>query len=148
MALKPHLLAFDTNYRPLLSSAQALLSLGWNGDATALKAQGVPIEYVVPTEGSQIWEDDWAIAAVSSHPEIAHDFLNFVLRPEVAAREALYTRYATGNQSALALLDGSIRTDRSTYPPKGVIEKLEAGLPLDPGEKRMREQLWQEIRET
>ena len=105
LGLKRHLLAFDTNYRPLLASGDAALSLGWNGDAAALKAQGVPIEYVVHQEGSQIWEDDWAIAAAALHPVTAHDFLNFLLRPDIAAQEALYTRYATGNESALALLD-------------------------------------------
>ena len=73
-------------------------------------AQGVPIQYVVPEEGSQIWEDDWAIAADSLSPDAAHEFLNFLLRPDVAAQEALYTRYATGNESALALLDASVRS--------------------------------------
>lgn len=38
LALKRHLLACDTNYRPLLASGGAALSLGWNGDAAALKA--------------------------------------------------------------------------------------------------------------
>jgi len=103
--LKPHLLAFDTNYKPLLASGDAWLSLGWNGDAAVLIAQGLPIKYVVPSEGSQIWEDDWAISTDSPHPELAHAFLNFVLRPDVAAQEARNTRYATGNRSALSLLD-------------------------------------------
>src|SRR5919108_4443055 len=63
LVLKPHLLSFETNYKPLLASGKACLSLGWNGDAAALIAQGIPIRYVVPREGSQIWEDDWAISA-------------------------------------------------------------------------------------
>src|SRR5919108_4880810 len=57
LKLKRHLLAFETNYKPLLASGKACLSLGWNGDAAALIAQGIPIRYVVPREGSQIWED-------------------------------------------------------------------------------------------
>jgi spermidine/putrescine transport system substrate-binding protein len=56
--LTPHVRAFETNYRPLLASGKACLSLGWNGDAAALQAQGLPVRYVVPAEGSQIWEDD------------------------------------------------------------------------------------------
>ena len=51
LQLKPHLLAFETNYKPLLASGEACLSLGWNGDAAALIAQGVPIHYIVPSEG-------------------------------------------------------------------------------------------------
>ena len=146
LKLKPHLLCFETNYRPLLASGEAWLSLGWNGDAGALKAQGIPVEYVVPSEGSQIWEDDWAIAADAPHAEAAHAFLNFVLRPEVAMQEAMYTRYATGNRSARALLSEDLRNDRSTYPPSILIEKLEAGMPLHAEGQRRRKSLWDEVR--
>ena len=144
--LKPHLLAFETNYKPLLISGEAYMALGWNGDAAALSAQGLPITYVVPSEGSQIWEDDWAIAADAPNPELAHTFLNFVMRPEVAAQEARYTRYATGNRLALALLDDEMRNDSSTYPPEAVLQKLEAGMPLDEAGQKRRDELWQEVR--
>ena len=144
--LKPHLLAFETNYKPLLISGEACMALGWNGDAAVLSAQDVPIKYVVPNEGSQIWEDDWAIAADAANPELAHTFLNFVMRPEVAAQEARYTRYATGNRSALALLDDEMRNDPSTYPPDDILQKLEAGMPLDADGQKRREELWKEVR--
>ena len=146
LKLKPHLLAFETNYKPLFASGEAWLALGWNGDAAALIAQGVPIRYVVPSEGSQIWEDDWAIAADAPHAELAHLFLNFVSRPEVAAQEARYTRYATGNHSAWTLLDEDMRNDPSTYPPQELIIKLEAGMPLDAESQLRRDTLWKEVR--
>lgn len=144
--LKPHLLAFETNYKPLLISGDACMALGWNGDAAALTAQGVPIKYVVPGEGSQVWEDDWAIAADAANPELAHTFLNFVMRPEVAAQEARYTRYATGNHSALALLNDEMRNDPSTYPPEAIVQKLEAGMPLDEDGQKRRDELWKVVR--
>lgn len=146
LRLKPHLHSFDTNYRPLLASSAACLSLGWNGDAAALNAQGVSVHYVLPSEGSQTWEDDWAIAADAPHPETAHTFLNFVLRPEIAAQEARYTGYATGNRVALTMLDEAVRTDSSIYPSAEVRQKLESGMPLDADGSRRREVLWQEIR--
>jgi len=111
-----------------------------------LIAQGVPVQYVIPSEGSQIWEDDWAIAADAPNPELAHTFLNFVLRPEVAAQEARYTRYATGNRSALELLDEEMRNDPSTYPPQELLAKLESGMPIDTEGQKRRAELWKEIR--
>ena len=146
LKLKPHLLAFETNYKPLLISGEACLALGWNGDAAALIAQDVPIRYVVPSEGSQIWEDDWSIAVDAPNPDLAHAFLNFVLRPEVAAQEARYTRYATGNRAALELLDKEMRHDPSTYPPEEILQKLEAGMPIDEEGQKRREELWREVR--
>ncbi|HEX8993410.1 MAG TPA: spermidine/putrescine ABC transporter substrate-binding protein [Anaerolineales bacterium] len=147
LRLKPHLLRFETNYRPLLASGEAWLSLGWNGDAAALKTEGIPVWYVIPSEGSQIWEDDWAIAAGAPNPAAAHAFLDFLLRPDIAAREARYTRYATGNRSALALLDDATRSDPSTYPPDELIRKLEAGMPLAADARQRRKALWEEVRQ-
>ena len=146
LRIKPHLFKFETDYKPLLASGEICMALGWNGDATALNARGIPVKYIVPTEGSQIWEDDWAIAANAPNPEAAHLFLNFVLRPEIAAQEARYTRYATGNRSAFALLDDEIRNDRSTYPSEDVLTKLEAGMPLDDDGQTRREVLWRELK--
>jgi len=86
------------------------------------------------------------MAAAAPNPELAHAFLNFAMRPEVAAQEARYTRYATGNRAALALLDEEMRKDQSTYPPAEVLQKLEAGMPLDAEGQMRREQLWKELR--
>lgn len=144
--LKPHLHAFETDYRPLLAAADAVMSLGWNGDAAVLQAEGVPVRYIIPCEGSQIWEDDWSIAAGARNPDAAYTFLDFVMRPEIAAQEARYTRYATGNRAALALLDASLQSDPATYPPTEVLSRLEPGLPLDPNGAARREALWKEVR--
>lgn len=144
--LKPHLLAFETNYKPLLISGETCMALGWNGDAAALIAQDIPIKYVIPNEGSQIWEDDWAIAEHALNSELAHAFLNFVMRPEIAAHEARYTRYATGNRAALELLDDEMRKDPSTYPPDEILQKLEVGMPLDEDGQKRREDVWNEVK--
>jgi spermidine/putrescine transport system substrate-binding protein len=146
LRLEPCLRAFETNYKPLLASGEACLALGWNGDAAALRAEAVPIRYVVPSEGSQIWEDDWAIAKSAPQLELAHLFLDFVLRPDVAAQEARYTRYATGNRLALGLLEDQVRNDPSTYPPDEVLRKLEAGAPVDPESQKRRDDLWADVR--
>ena len=146
LKLKPHLLAFETNYKPLIATGKACLALGWNGDAAALIAQDVSIQYVIPSEGSQIWEDDWAIAADAPNSELAHAFLNYVLRPEIAAQEACYTRYATGIHSAMALLDDEMRNDPSIYPPQELIERLEPGMPIDAEGQKRRAELWEELR--
>jgi spermidine/putrescine-binding protein len=146
LRLRSHLYAFETNYRPLLAAGDVDLALGWNGDAVALDAEGVPVQYVVPSEGSQIWEDDWAIAADAPHPEAALAFLDFVLRPDVAAQEACYTRYATGNRAAFALLDEQMRNNPSIYPSEEIVQKLEPGLPLDAEGVRRRDVVWKEVR--
>lgn len=146
LELKPHLLAFETNYKSLLASGTACLSLGWNGDASTLRSQGLPIEYVLPTEGSQMWEDDWAVSRHAPDPGSAHLFINFMLRPDIAAQEVLYTRYATANRTALALLGDSVREDQAIYPPPEALARLDPPGSLDRLGFERRAALWQEIR--
>jgi len=45
-------------------------------------------------------------------------------------------------------LTDDIRDDPSTYPPDEVLQKLEAGMPLDAEGNRRREELWREVRKT
>lgn len=146
VALAQVLLAFTTDYRPMLASGEAWMSLGWNGDAAALRQEGVPIAYILPVEGSQIWEDDWAVAAESTRVDEAHAFLDYLLRPEVAAQEAVYTGYATPNRNALKLLPREIREDPSRYPGPDVRSRLEAGRPHSPEGHTRRKALWEAIR--
>jgi spermidine/putrescine transport system substrate-binding protein len=146
--LRPHLHSFETNYRPLLTSGEVVLALGWNGDASALKAAGIPIHYVVPEEGSQIWEDDWAIAAGAPNLDLAYAFLEYVLDPAIAAQEARYTGYATGNHVAFDLLPAEVKNDPSTYPAAGVLGKLESGMPLGAEGDQRRAALWEAVRKS
>ena len=146
--LLPHLLSFTSDYRPLWQSGQAWLSLGWNGDAIALQQEGLPVTYIIPEEGSQIWEDDWAIAKRSREPEAAHRFLDFVLRPDIAAEEALYTGYATPNREALDRLPAARRDDPVIYPPADVLARLERGIALDPAARELRAAIWSTVRQA
>ncbi len=147
LRLRPTIGYFETGYRPLLEAGQVVLALGWNGDAASLKAAGLPLAYVIPEEGSQIWEVDWAIAAKAANSEAAHKFIDYQLRPEVAAREAAYTHYATPNASAFKQLEAHLRTDPATYPSKAVMARLEYGMPLTADGTRRRAALWAEFRD-
>ncbi len=146
LRLKPHLLAFETNYKPLLASGAACLSLGWNGDAATLMAQGLPIRFVIPLEGSQIWEDDWAVPRAAPDVGTAHLFINFMLRPDIAAQEARYTHYATPNRTAISLLDEDVRGDPAIFPEPDVLSRLESAGSLDYEHMQRRIALWKEIR--
>jgi len=138
--------AFSTDYKPLLIDGEVDIALGWNGDAAVLAAQGIPIRYVLPREGSQIWEDDWCIADGSSDTDQAHAFLDFTLRPGIAAQEALYTGYATPNRTAWAMLPDSVRNNPAIYPSPELLDRLEPGIPHSSSSTQRRAERWDEIR--
>jgi spermidine/putrescine-binding protein len=75
----------------------------WSGDTTQAKAEESKIEYVIPKEGSTLQTDSLLIPASAPHKRAAHEFMNFILRPEIAAGISDATGYGTPVAPAMAL---------------------------------------------
>ena len=93
-------------------------------DRAAEAGQGHVIRYSIPSEGTIIWFDAMAIPNDAPHPENAHVFLNFLQRPDVAAANSNFIKYANGNAAAFQLIDEAVRADPAIYPPAEVKAKL------------------------
>ena len=146
MTLKPHLLSItSTEYITLMQSGQALLSLGWNGDFFAVQTKQPKVVYVVPSEGSELWMDNWCILKSAPDPVAAHAFLNYFMDPHVAAKEISITYYAQCISAAQPYIDPTILSNPSIYPAASVVDKLEAQKALGEGQ-RLRDQIWTEFK--
>ena len=88
----------------------------WNGEAYMARQENPAIEYIYPDEGVILWLDSLVIPANARHVENAHQFIDFILRPEVAAGISKEIGYASPNLAAVATLDEDVRNDRSVYP--------------------------------
>jgi spermidine/putrescine transport system substrate-binding protein len=85
------------------------------------------IEFVIPKEGGTIWMDNLAILADSPNAYTAHVFINYLLRPEVAARNAEYVGYLSPNKDAVPLLSEEVRAlyAEGFAPDAATLERLE-----------------------
>ena len=63
------------------------------------------VGYVIPKEGALKWFDLFAIPADAPHPDNAHKFIDFMMRPDIAAANTNYVFYASGNKAALEFVD-------------------------------------------
>jgi spermidine/putrescine-binding protein len=146
MELKPHLLSItSTQYIDLMQKGQAILSLGWNGDFFAVQTKQPKVVYIVPSEGSELWMDNWSILKTAPDPVAAHAFLNFLMDPHVAAKEISVTYYAQCISAAKPYIDPAILNNSSIYPSASVIDKLEAQKALGDGQ-RLRDEIWTEFK--
>jgi putrescine transport system substrate-binding protein len=84
----------------------------------------VDLRYVIPREGAVLWFDTLAIPADAPHPDEAHAFIDFLMRADIAARNANYVHQATVNAAALPMIDPALRNDPSVYPPAEVLPRL------------------------
>jgi len=143
MELRPHVGGITSDYYSTFQEGAAVLGIGWNGDAYQLQtAYQTPVQFVIPAEGSFIWEDNWCIAATALHPRNAHAFINYLLRPEVALVEFNYIGYGTAVAGVAQFLPESIRTNPTLYPPANVLNRLERSGRRTADDLQRRDGIW------
>jgi putrescine transport system substrate-binding protein len=127
-----------------LPNREVCVAMSWSGDYAVARERsaeaGVEIDlaYTVPAEGSVFWFDGLFIPADAPHPENAHRFIDFILRPEVIAAISNQTRYANAIPGSRRLLEPEILADPAIYPTEEVIQRLQLTHTLPPKIERLR----------
>ncbi|MFC6488018.1 polyamine ABC transporter substrate-binding protein [Nitratireductor sp. GCM10026969] len=152
LSVRPYIRKFHSSeYINALANGDICLAVGWSGDVfqardrAAEAGQGVEIAYSIPKEGAQMWFDQMAIPADAPHPEEAHEFINYIMRPEVIAKASNYVYYANGNEASQELLDPEVVEDPAVYPDAESLEKLYTTTPYDPRTQRLVTRLWTRV---
>jgi len=135
-----------------LGAGDLCVVLGWSTEV--LKAiqiaadmhNGVEIGFIVPKEGTSMWVDVFAIPKSAPHPENAHKFIDFIMRPEIAARASNEIASATANRSAIRLVDAKLRKDSAIYVPDNVRQRLYVDKVMPQEFIRQRSRVWLDIK--
>lgn len=112
----------------LLLSQEVDLALEYNGDVLQVMQEDDEISYVVPEEGTILWEDDMVVPRGAPHVEEAHEFIDFVHDAENNARIAEWVMYPTPNAAAKELLPQEIVENPAIFPPDAVLDRSEFAL--------------------
>ena len=130
-AVRPYYTKFaSSQYISDLANGELCLSMGYNGDVLqsqtrAIEAgQGIDVQYVIPKEGSLVWFDLMAIPADAPHKAEAHEFIDYILRPENAAAVSNYAYFAVANNKVGPYLLDEVKNDPGIYPSEAVKAKL------------------------
>lgn len=115
------------NGQDLLLSGEVDLAMEFNGDIVQVMAEDDDLSYVSPREGTVLFEDAMAIPTGAPHPDEAHEFINYILTPEVHAAIAEFVGYALPNEAALALMPEEYRNNPAIFPPPEVLDRSEVG---------------------
>jgi spermidine/putrescine transport system substrate-binding protein len=143
---KPNLKLFaPDNGQDLLLSGEVDLTMEWNGDILQVMDEDPDLSYVVPKEGSIVWEDTLAIPVGAPHPENAHKFLNFLLDAEAGAGIAKVIQYATPNAAAKALMPESYSKNPAIFPSDETLAACEAAIYLGSDVVRLYDEAWTRI---
>ena len=80
-----------------MTTASAAIAPYYAGDYLTMAAQEEALEFYYPKEGVNYFVDAMCIPAKSANPEIAKEYINFMLSEEAAVANALYIGYASPN---------------------------------------------------
>ncbi len=135
----------DDNGQDLIASGEVKVCQEWNGDMKQVIAEDDDLAYVVPTEGSLLWQDVLAIPKGAPHPMNAHAFINYVLDAEAGKHIAETIKYATANKAAREISADDYKNNPVIFPSAEIIAKCEPGLYLGEEATRVRDEIWTRI---
>ncbi|MEO9340056.1 polyamine ABC transporter substrate-binding protein [Mesorhizobium sp. SB112] len=152
LKIRPYIRKFHSSeYINALANGDICLAVGWSGDVfqardrAAEADQGVVVGYSIPKEGAEMWFDQMAIPADAKNVEEAHEFLNYIMKPEVAAKATNYVYFPNGNKAAQEFVDKEILDDPAIYPDDETLNKLWTVAPYDSKTQRLVTRSWTKI---
>lgn len=128
-----------------LGTGELWAMTAYSGDAAMVAAEDDRIGLLLPEEGAALWMDNFIISRQSRRSDEAHAFINFMLTPEIAAKNANYLHYATPNKKAMPLLNPELRNDKNIFPSEEVLARCEFAGSLTPARERPVNAVWQRV---
>ena len=131
---------------------EVCVAMSWSGDYAQAMARAqevganVRLAYSVPSEGTVLWVDGLFIPADAQHPNNAHLFINYLMRPNVIAEVSNLVRYANANLASIPLMRPEVSEDPAVYPPESERDQLVTAQIFGPKLERRRSRAWARIK--
>ncbi|GAD61005.1 extracellular solute-binding protein [Aquipseudomonas alcaligenes] len=147
MGLRPNLRYVDSErYIDDLNQGRLCVAVAWVGDALGASDTGQPVQFVVPEEGSTLFIDNLVIPSSARRADLAHQFIDYLMQPQVAAQISSETLYPSANLGAQQFLEPKLREQlgRNLDSAKN---RLFALMPLSDKLKSARDETWTRFRD-
>jgi putrescine transport system substrate-binding protein len=113
-----------------LTNGDICLAVGWAGDSFQARnrareaGNGIEINYVIPKEGTLISLDSLAIPKDAAHVDEAYKLIDFLMRPEIAARNTSVTNFANGIIASKPFVDKTVLENKAVYPDEAMMKRF------------------------
>lgn len=154
--IRPYIKTFDNYAYQRMPQKEFCVSTTWGPDGLLAMSgaeeanTGVVLDFFLPVKGGQakpnFWVDGWVIPADAKNVEDAHLFLNYMMRPEVAAGDSNFTWYASANAAAKPLIDEAVTSSPAAFPSAEAVAKMYTLKPLPPRAEKLRTRTWTEFK--
>ena len=123
------------------------LAIVYSGDATVVLDENDDMSFCMPKEGTNIWCDSMVIPKNAENPELAHEFINYVLSYEACYDNAETCGYASANKNVLKdmSIEGGLYAENEAFLPRASYEKDET-FKYNEIMKRKLSELWLKVK--
>ena len=115
-------------------NGEAAMMVAWAGDAMVMMDKNPDLAYAIPNEGSNYFVDSIVIPKEAKNLDGAHQYIDFLCRPDIAAKNAEYIGYSTPISAARELLPDEIKKSEVAYPKDEVISSPKMEMFNDPSD--------------
>lgn len=147
--LKPAIASFETDaWRDRLIAGDLAICHAYSGDGLSVDRKDPNIKYILPSSGADIWTDTVAIPSNAPNLEAAYKWINYTLRPEVAAKLINDNSFGTTNKAALPKISDELKAISAWSPSQEVIDKGNRIVKIDAQALRIYEDFWTKLTTT
>ena len=88
-----------------LINSEAAMGVVFSGEAPIILQENPNMAFAIPKEGTNLWIDGWVITKDAQNVDNAHKFIDFMCRPDIAAKNFDHLGYSTPNTGARELVE-------------------------------------------
>lgn len=151
--IRPYVRKFHSSeYLSGLATGEICLVVGWSGDIKQAQSRaaesnnGIEVGYAIPKEGAQMFFDNFAIPADAKNVAEAYELINYLYRPDVAAKNSDFLSYANGNLASQKLVNPKVLNDKTVYPDDATLGRLFVITARDPATQRIINRIWTRVK--
>lgn len=124
-AIRPSVTRFagsGSDYIDQMAKGQICAVVGWSGDIMIAKDKSTKakkpqqLEVLLPKTGGLLFFDVMAIPKDAKHPENAHKWINYIMKPEVHASLTNSVFYANPNKESMKFVKPALANDKAVFP--------------------------------
>ncbi|RZT93824.1 polyamine ABC transporter substrate-binding protein [Rivibacter subsaxonicus] len=132
-SIRPYVTLFSSSgYINDMANGSICLALGWSGDINIARQRaidgktGQKIEALIPKTGGILFFDVMVVPVDAPHPDNAHKFINYMMRPEVAAGLTNKVFYANPVADSKKHIKPEVANNPTVFPPPAVMATMKA----------------------
>ena len=143
-----NIIKFDNEvYKNSLASEEFFIAMGYSGDVVQLMKNSPHVGFFIPKEGCLANCDVLAMPAGAGNPDLAYKFINFVHKPENAARNMEFVYYCSPNSAAYPLVSEELKSNGAVFVDRETLKRCKFIIDQRENEKKFTD-LWEQIKNS